>query len=68
MRPLALTMMFILLFCCGCNALYQFEIFRRMFGKDEDELDNLPFLGAWVDEEYMSVSRSSSCAAVGTTI
>jgi N-acetylneuraminic acid mutarotase len=68
MRPLVLVGVLALLFCCGCNALYQFEIFRRMFGKDEDEVDTLPFLGAWVDAEHMTVSRAASCAAVGTTI
>jgi N-acetylneuraminic acid mutarotase len=53
---------------CACNALYQYEFFRHFFGKDEDDYDIIPFVGAWVDGDHMSGSRTAACAAIGTKI
>ena len=58
----------VLLCCCGCNTIYQIAFFRHLFGKDEDDVDTIPFVGAWVDGEHMSGSRTAACAAIGTKI
>lgn len=63
-----LAFLCLLVFCCGCNALYQLEIFRRVFGKDEDDYDYLPYIGVWVDAPHMPAPRAAACAAIGANI
>jgi N-acetylneuraminic acid mutarotase len=67
-RGLLLTFLCLLVFCCGCNSLYQFEIFRRLFGKDEDDYDYLPYIGVWIEAPYMPTPRAAACAAIGPEI
>lgn len=67
-RVFPLAILSLLVFCCGCNALYQLEIFRRLFGKDEDEYDYLPYLGAWIEAPHMPTPRAAACAAIGAKV
>jgi N-acetylneuraminic acid mutarotase len=63
-----LTGLCLTLFCCGCNALYQYAFFRHLFGKSDEGSNIIPFVGAWIDGAYMSGSRAPACAAIGTKI
>jgi len=68
MRLPWLLLICLLLFCCGCNTLYQLSVFRQMFGKDDDEVDTYPFIGVWADVEHMPLPRAAACAAIGSKI